>query len=84
MTPNPSLRLFAACALAAAATVLATACGRTTPAARTPARNVLLVTIDTLRADALGAYGNRTVATPWIDRLAAAGVRFDQAHATTS
>ena len=83
MTPNPSLRFFAACALAATATVLATACGRTTPAARTPARNVLLITIDTLRADAVGAYGNRTVTTPWIDRLAAAGVRFDQAHAST-
>ncbi len=45
-----------------------------------PALNVLLVTIDTLRADAVGAYG-RSGATPWIDRLAAAGVRFDEARA---
>ncbi|HET7617236.1 MAG TPA: sulfatase-like hydrolase/transferase [Vicinamibacterales bacterium] len=44
-------------------------------------RDVLLITIDTLRADAVGAYGNPTGATPWIDRLAAAGVRFDAAHA---
>jgi arylsulfatase A-like enzyme/Flp pilus assembly protein TadD len=51
------------------------------PARREAGLNVLLVTIDTLRADAVGAYGNRSVATPWIDRLAAAGVRFDQAHA---
>ena len=41
----------------------------------------MLVSIDTLRADALGAYGNRTAATPWIDRLAREGVRFDRAHA---
>jgi arylsulfatase A-like enzyme/Tfp pilus assembly protein PilF len=43
--------------------------------------NVLLITIDTLRADALGAYGNTTVATPVLDRLAAGGVRFSNAHA---
>src|SRR5215212_7259642 len=70
-------------ALATGAMLLATACGRTSPASPMPARNVLLITIDTLRADAVGAYGNRTVATPWIDRLAAGGVRFDQAHAST-
>src|SRR5262245_65272653 len=43
--------------------------------------DVLLITIDTLRADALGAYGNARAATPWIDRLAAGGVRFTRAHA---
>lgn len=43
-------------------------------------QNVLLVTIDTLRADALGAYGG-PAATPALDRLAADGVRFDFAHA---
>src|SRR5687768_3610293 len=41
---------------------------------------VLLVTIDTLRADALGTYGGRA-ATPNLDRLAASGVRFTFAHA---
>jgi arylsulfatase A-like enzyme/Flp pilus assembly protein TadD len=45
-----------------------------------PNRNVLLVTIDTLRADALGAYGGRA-ATPNLDRLASRGTRFDFAHA---
>ena len=44
-------------------------------------RNVLLITIDTLRADALGAYGNASAATPWMDRLAASGVRFRTARA---
>ena len=43
-------------------------------------QNVLLVTIDTLRADALGSYGGRA-ATPNLDRLAAEGVRFTFAHA---
>ena len=47
---------------------------------RTPDQNVLLVTIDTLRADALGSYGG-PAATPNLDRLAAAGARFDFAHA---
>ncbi len=45
--------------------------------------NVLLITVDTLRADAVGAYGNAKAHTPWIDRLAQGGVRFSQAHAQT-
>jgi arylsulfatase A-like enzyme/Tfp pilus assembly protein PilF len=44
-----------------------------------PDRNILLVTIDTLRADALGAYGGRA-ATPNLDALAAHGARFTFAH----
>jgi arylsulfatase A-like enzyme/Flp pilus assembly protein TadD len=62
----------------------AAACGR--PADRALASpgalrgaNVLLITIDTLRQDRVGAYGNRSGLTPTIDRLAAAGVRY--AHA---
>src|SRR5205823_2861875 len=43
--------------------------------------NVLLVTIDTLRQDRVGAYGSPNGLTPTIDRLAAKGVRF--AHAFT-
>ena len=45
-----------------------------------PNQNVLLITIDTLRADALGSYGGHA-ATPALDRLAAEGVRFEFAHA---
>jgi arylsulfatase A-like enzyme/Tfp pilus assembly protein PilF len=45
-----------------------------------PDQNVLLVTIDTLRADALSGYGGRA-ATPNLDRLAASGARFTFAHA---
>lgn len=43
--------------------------------------NVLLITIDTLRADRLGTYGYRPARTPHLDRLAAEGVRFDDAIA---
>jgi arylsulfatase A-like enzyme/Flp pilus assembly protein TadD len=45
-------------------------------------RNVLLVTIDTLRADALGGYGSSSGATPHLDALARRGVLFEQAHAS--
>ena len=48
---------------------------------REPGLNLLLITIDTLRADALGSYGNTEGPTPWLDRLAAAGVRFEHAAA---
>ncbi|HEX3645308.1 MAG TPA: sulfatase-like hydrolase/transferase [Vicinamibacterales bacterium] len=64
--------------------VAAAACGR--PADRALASpgalrgaNVLLITIDTLRQDRVGAYGNRNGLTPTIDRLAAGGIRY--AHA---
>jgi len=41
--------------------------------------NVLLITIDTLRADRLGAYGNPSGLTPALDALAAHGVRYARA-----
>ncbi len=41
--------------------------------------NVLFISLDTVRADALGCYGQPRFQTPTIDRLAASGVRFDQA-----
>src|SRR5207248_907177 len=43
--------------------------------------NVLLVTIDTLRADYVGAYGSTRGATPTLDRFAAEGLRFDIVYA---
>jgi len=47
--------------------------------AQSPPPNVLLITIDTVRADHLGAYGYAKAATPVIDRLAREGIRFADA-----
>jgi len=41
--------------------------------------NVILITIDTLRADALGVYGQQRPTSPNLDRLAREGVVFMQA-----
>jgi arylsulfatase A-like enzyme/Flp pilus assembly protein TadD len=46
-----------------------------------PAPNVVLISIDTLRADHIGCYGYKQIKTPNIDALAADGVRFDRAFA---
>ena len=45
-------------------------------------RNVLLVSIDTLRADHLSCYGYAEATSPNIDALAADGVRFELAIST--
>ncbi len=53
-------------------------------AAQTPAKpapNVVLITIDTLRADHVGCYGYKQIKTPNIDGLAADGARFERAFA---
>src|SRR5262249_20449967 len=43
--------------------------------------NVLLITVDTLNSDAVGAYGQPGAVTPWNDRLAAAVHPFTNSHA---
>ena len=63
------------------------ACGRTDAPAGSSAEatargaDVLLVTIDTLRADSVGFAGNARAETPVLDRLAAAGRVYTDAHA---
>ncbi len=57
------------------------ACSAPAPPAARP--NVLLVTLDTVRADHLGAYGHAAAATPRLDALARRGVRFESAIAAT-
>jgi arylsulfatase A-like enzyme/tetratricopeptide (TPR) repeat protein len=58
-----------------------------TPTAKAPARpaaargDVVLITIDTLRADAPGFAGNRRSQTPVLDRLAGQGRVFTNTHA---
>jgi arylsulfatase A-like enzyme/Tfp pilus assembly protein PilF len=82
-TPSRSQRrltYWCVCTLCAFAV---SACGwldKSFAVAPDPSRNILFVTIDTLRADALGAYGGRA-STPNLDALAARGARFDFAHA---
>jgi arylsulfatase A-like enzyme/Tfp pilus assembly protein PilF len=44
------------------------------------AANVLLITVDTLRADRLNCYGYPSASTPVIDQLANEGFRFEQAY----
>lgn len=56
---------------------LALSCGRDDR----PAPDVVLITVDTLRADHLEPYGSSRTATPHVARLAAEGVVFDQAAA---
>src|SRR5262245_24891555 len=43
-------------------------------------KNVLLITIDTCRADCIGSYGHPTIRTPTLDRLAREGVLFTNAR----
>ena len=82
------MTLRAALALAAAVVVVAaTGCRETRPKpAPRPSpssgsnRSVLLVTIDTLRADHLGVYGYSRPTSPRIDALARQGVVFDRAY----
>lgn len=48
------------------------------------ARNLLLITIDTLRSDHLGCYGYERATSPAIDKLASESVQFDSAHSVCS
>lgn len=46
--------------------------------------NIVLISIDSLRADRLGCYGNPRAVSPTIDRLAASGLQFTHAVATSA
>src|SRR5919197_513366 len=71
-------------ALAALATALAAAGGWRYARASAPVSvPVVVISIDTLRADHLPAYGYRKVKTPAIDALAADGVVFERAYSHT-
>ena len=59
-------------------------CGpRAAPAAPPGAPNVLLITIDTLRADRLGLYGYARPTSPELDRFAQSAVVFEDAQASS-
>ena len=54
--------------------------GRPLPPATAP--NVLLIVLDTVRADHLSLYGYRRATSPNLERLAKHGIRFEEARAT--
>src|SRR6266496_2932334 len=62
----------AACGAAALTTLRLRAHRRETPP------NIVLVVVDTLRADVLGSYGSSAGVSPYLDRVATEAVRFDQ------
>ena len=85
MPPSASRRSARALVLALAAVVAAGGGAWWWLASRAPARlNLVLITIDTLRADHVGAYGATRVETPTLDRLASrpAGAQAGDAGAT--
>jgi arylsulfatase A-like enzyme/Tfp pilus assembly protein PilF len=56
--------------------------GQSLPAvSRSASMNILLITLDTLRADYLSCYGGKKVRTPQIDRIAEQGILFERAFA---
>ena len=79
------VRVFTAGRIAALAALAAASCAacRSQPADTSPAdlagRPIILITIDTLRADRLGAYGSSKGLTPVLDRFAQGAARFTAA-----
>lgn len=83
------------CCCLVAAVVVACRSGETTPQQepkQTPSQgasaasagpNVVLVVLDTTRAEAVSAYGLEQAYTPYFDQLATEGERFSQARSTT-
>ena len=69
--------------LVAVAVAVAAGCSAQEPAPASAASppDIVLVVIDTLRADRLGAYGADRPTSPQLDALAARGLRFERAYA---
>src|SRR4051812_7007182 len=54
------------------------------PAAAPASPNIIIINTDDLGYGDIGAYGAHAVATPNIDRLAKAGLRFTDAHSSAA
>jgi arylsulfatase A-like enzyme/Tfp pilus assembly protein PilF len=78
MTSHESRRAFVSLAL-----VLEALGCRVSNRARVANPNILLITIDTLRADHVGSYGYSAAETQALDGLAKRGLRFDRAVTVT-
>ena len=68
--------------LLAASLVLAPACSSPEPIGNDPRPSIVVVTIDTLRADHLGCYGYPRDTSPHIDRFAEEALLFENAFST--
>ncbi len=66
------------CAAALAAALATMACGPAAPP------NLVLITLDTTRADRLGPYGHAEARTPALDAFAREAVVYERAYATSS
>jgi arylsulfatase A-like enzyme/cytochrome c-type biogenesis protein CcmH/NrfG len=73
-------RLFAI-AISLQPLAMTVGCGMSAPQPKPAARNLLLITIDTLRADHVGAYGYTRARTGVLDGLASSGAMFERAYA---
>lgn len=67
-----------------AASVLLVACGPADPLAPRSDAHVILISIDTLRADRLGLYGHERPTSPTLDALAAESLVFDRFYANAN
>jgi choline-sulfatase len=87
MSPEGSLKVaktaatFSLCVLGGFFFVGMAACSRQERGSTPAARNLVLITIDTLRADRVGAYGNARARTSTLDGLASGGTLFEHAYA---
>jgi len=80
--PGPTRLLATALAAVAGLAILATGCRRDRDVPSAP--NIVLIVIDTLRADKMSAYGFPHPTSPDLDQLAAGGVRFATVIAQSS
>ena len=81
LSPRPWKRRPAARRRGLAVLVFGLLSSTCAPPSTAPRPHVVIVLIDTLRADALGTYGDTRGASPHMDALAEEGIVFDQASA---
>ena len=82
--PRPTHRRFPPAMIAGALALAATSsCGESPARVGADAPNVLLISIDTLRADHLGLYGYERPTSPRLDAFAETATLYSDAHAAT-
>jgi arylsulfatase A-like enzyme len=78
------LRALALAFAASIALTMVAGCESAPRSASAERPNVLLIVVDAMRADRLGAYGSTRGLSPFLDSLAARGVVFEHAYSATS